>query len=116
MSEPPISPAPPPLPDSSLKRLIAAQRRQIRVVVAELVQMRGVMPLLMKNRNGGSWTREERDELLRQLRALSRLSPVLLLLLLPGSALLLPLYAWWLDRRRQARGANQGLPPDSLGK
>lgn len=86
-----------------MSKLISAQKRQLRVVVAELVQMRGVMPLLMKNRNGGSWTREEKDELLQQLRALSRLSPVLLLLLLPGSALLLPLYAWWLDRRRRGR-------------
>lgn len=103
MSEPPISPTPPAAPDSSLSKLISAQKRQLRVVVAELVQMRGVMPLLMKNRNGGSWTREEKDELLQQLRALSRLSPVLLLLLLPGSALLLPLYAWWLDRRRRGR-------------
>ena len=34
---------------------------------------------------------------------LSRLSPYLLLLLLPGSALFLPVYAWWLDRRRGRR-------------
>ena len=61
------------------------------------------MPLLMKHRNGGSWTAEERAELLMQLRILSRVSPTLLLLLLPGSALLLPVYAWWLDRRREVR-------------
>lgn len=88
---------------AAFSRLLSAQKRQTRELVAEVVQMRGLMPLLMKNRNGGSWTREEKAELLRQLRILSRLSPYLLLLVLPGSALLLPLYAWWLDRRRKPR-------------
>jgi hypothetical protein len=58
----------------------------------------------MKHRNGGVWTTEEKSELLQQMRILSRVSPYLLFLLLPGSALLLPAYAWWLDRRRNARG------------
>ena len=75
----------------------------MRQAVAEAVQMRGLMPLLMKNRNGGRWTGDEKAELLRQMRILWRLSPYLLFLLLPGSALLLPLYASWLDRRRKAR-------------
>ena len=34
---------------------------------------------------------------------LAHLSPYLVLLLLPGSALILPAYAWWLDRRRIKR-------------
>lgn len=72
-------------------------------MLTELLAMRGLMPLLMKTRNGGHWSAEERKELLAHLRRLSHLSPYLLLLLLPGSALLLPLYAWWLDRRRNRR-------------
>ena len=68
-----------------------------------MLRMRGLMPLLMKHRNGGVWTSEEKAELLTQLRILSRVSPYLLLLLLPGSALLLPGYAWWLDHRRKPR-------------
>ena len=83
--------------------LLASQRSQAQVLVSDLVRMRGLMPLLMKHRNGGNWTREEKAELLGQLRVLSRVSPYLLLLLLPGSALLLPAYAWWLDRRRKPR-------------
>lgn len=70
----------------------------------------------MKPRNGSQWSAEEKAELLGQLRRLSRLSPYLLFLLLPGSALLLPAYAWWLDRRRDRRpDAERGtLPlPDS---
>lgn len=64
---------------------------------------RGMMPLLMKARNGGQWTATEKEELLGHLRRMAHLSPYLLFLLLPGSMLLLPIYAWWLDRRRQQR-------------
>lgn len=85
------------------RQLLASQRREIRRLLAEILAMRGLMPLLMKTRNGGCWTREEKAELLAHLRRLSHLSPYLLFLLLPGSALLLPLYAWWLDRRRLRR-------------
>ena len=86
-----------------VSRLAASQKRQAREFVADLVRMRQLMPLLMKRRNGGSWTAEEKSELLTQMRILSRVSPYLLFLLLPGSAVLLPIYARWLDRRRQPR-------------
>ncbi len=108
MSEPE---APADLQNSRIKRLLATQKRVTREFVAEVVQMRGLMPLLMKPRNGGKWTAEEKAELLHQLRLLSRLSPVLLLLLLPGSAILLPVYAWWLERRRQRRATAAITPP-----
>ena len=91
------------LTDGLISRFVASQRRQAKEFVGDLVRMRGLMPLLMKHRNGGTWTAEERAELLVQLRVLSRVSPYLLFLLLPGSALLLPGYAWWLDRRRKPR-------------
>ena len=89
--------------DGVVSRMVASQKRQASVFVADVVRMRGLMPLLMKHRNGGSWTHQEKAELLVQLRILSRISPYLLFLLLPGSALLLPVYAWWLDRRRNVR-------------
>lgn len=87
----------------AISRFAASQKRQARDAVADIVRMRHLMPLLMKNRNGGEWTVEEKAELLAQMRALSRVSPYLLLLLLPGSALLLPIYARWLDGRRKPR-------------
>lgn len=86
-----------------VSRLAASQKRQAREFVADLARMRQLMPLLMKRRNGGSWTAEEKSELLTQMRILSRVSPYLLFLLLPGSAVLLPIYARWLDRRRKPR-------------
>lgn len=96
-------------------RMLAAQKQQAREFVADLLRMRGLMPLLMKNRNGGRWTADEKAELLHQLRILSRVSPYLLFLLLPGSALLLPAYAWWLDRRRKGRMTLQPNLPGSDG-
>lgn len=92
----------------TMQRVLDGQKQQARLLLRELLATRGLMLLLMKNRNGSAWTEEEKAELLRQLRALSRLSPYLLFLLLPGSALFLPLYAWWLDRRRQDRDASKG--------
>lgn len=89
--------------ETVFKRLLANQKTEARAFLTDLLRMRGLMPLLMKNRNGGAWTPEEKAELLNQLRTLSRISPYLIFLLLPGSALLLPAYAWWLDRRRKGR-------------
>ena len=89
--------------DGVVSRLVASQKRQAREFVTDMLRMRGLMPLLMKHRNGGIWTVEEKSELIVQMRILSRVSPYLIFLLLPGSALLLPGYAWWLDHRRKPR-------------
>jgi len=86
------------------RQMIASQRREARRILAELMATRGIMPLLMKARNGERWTLAEKDELLTHLRRMAHLSPYLIALLLPGSVLLLPIYAWWLDRRRLRRG------------
>lgn len=85
------------------RQVVSAQRRETQRILAELIAVRGIMPLLMKVRNGGQWTLEERSELLRALRRMAHLSPYLFFLLLPGSLLVLPAYAWWLDRRRIKR-------------
>jgi len=79
------------------------QENQRLYILGEFAKVRGLMPLLMKRRNGERWTKEERAILLRQLRALSNLSPYLIPLVMPGGILVLPLLAWWLDRRRQNR-------------
>lgn len=85
------------------RQLLSPQRREVRRILGELMATRGMMPLLMKARNGGQWTAAEKEALLGHLRRMAHLSPYLLFLLLPGSMLLLPIYAWWLDRRRQQR-------------
>ena len=89
------------------QQLFAVQRREMRRVLSELMVTREMMPLLMKVRNGGHWTAAEKELLLAQLRRLAHLSPYLVVLLLPGSILLLPAYAWWLVRRRLSRGESR---------
>ncbi len=70
----------------------------------EMLQVKGLMPLLMKPRNRQRWTVEDRAELAQHLKRLSQLSPYLVILVMPGGFFLLPVLAWWLDRRRN-RGA-----------
>jgi hypothetical protein len=83
--------------------MLAAQRRERLQITSELARVKGLMPLLMRRRNGGNWSVAERHELLEQLHALAHLSPYLVILVMPGSFLALPVLAWWLDRRRQHR-------------
>jgi len=91
-----------------VQRMLEAQKRERLQVTAELAKVRGLMPLLMKRRNGGDWSAAERHELLQQLHALAYLSPYLVVMVLPGSFMALPVLAWWLDRRRQNR---DNIPP-----
>lgn len=86
-----------------LRHLLDAQQRERQQILSEVTRIKGFMPLLMKTRNGGHWTATDRLELQEQIRALRHLSPYLLILALPGSVFLLPLLAWWLDRRRKPR-------------
>lgn len=87
------------------------QERERKRILAEAVQIKGLMPLLMKPRNKQRWTKEDRAELRAYLRRLSDLSPYLVVVVLPGAPLTLPLLAWWLDRRRQHR---KGGPPNAV--
>jgi hypothetical protein len=86
-----------------LRHMLEAQQRERMHIAAKLGTIKGLMPLLMKHRNGSRWSRAERADLHGQLRALTYLSPYLIMLALPGSFLMLPLLAWWLDRRRGLR-------------
>jgi hypothetical protein len=86
------------------QQLVFSQRQEVCRILRELALARGIMPLLMKARNGERWTLDDREALLVHLRRMAHLSPYLVALLLPGSVLLLPIYAWWLDRRRLRRG------------
>lgn len=80
-------------------QLVALQNRQRSELLADFTEIRGFMPLLMKQRNGLHWTSQDRRLIRKQIRSLVHLSPYLLAFLLPGGLLL----AWWLDRRRLMR-------------
>jgi hypothetical protein len=83
--------------------------REKRHILSELVQVTGLMPLLMKPRNYRKWTSEDKRELRLHLRRLSRVSAYIALLVVPGGFAMLPVMAWWLDRRASRRGAPQAV-------
>lgn len=93
-------------------KLVSLQNRQRAQVLEEITEIRGLMPLLMKQRNGIHWTHKDRRLIMKQMRSLARLSPYAAALLLPGGLLVLPLMAWWLDRRRLKRRSDE-TPADN---
>jgi hypothetical protein len=85
--------------------------RERKYMILEISQVKGLMPLLMKPRNKQKWSASDKRELMLQLKRLSRVSPYIAVIVLPGGFAILPVLAWWLDRRRgrrMVRGA--GLP------
>lgn len=88
------------------RNLGAYTTREKDFLLSEILEVKGLMPLLMKPRNHQSWSPEDKAELARHLRRLSQLSPYLVVVVMPGGFLMLPALAWWLDRRR-----NRSAPP-----
>lgn len=75
--------------------------RERRALLAEMVQVSGLMPLLMKPRNRQKWSDADIRELQGHLKRITRLSPYVVIFVMPGGFAVLPVLAWWLDRRRQ---------------
>ncbi|MDT0140522.1 hypothetical protein [Acidovorax sp. PRC11] len=82
--------------------LAGNQREQSRFR-KELATMRGSVVWLLRQRRQGRWSAEERERLRGVMRSASSVSPYLLVWAVPGSLLLLPFMAWFIDRRRTAR-------------
>ncbi len=85
--------------------MLAGTNREKSRIREELGRLKGAVPLLMKQRNGGKWTPEERRELRGMLKSASNVSPYLLIWAVPGSMVILPFLAWHLDTRRKHREA-----------
>ena len=77
--------------------------REKKFLEDELARTQTLMPLLMKPRNGAKWTDDEKRQLVDHLKRIGGMGRYVALLLLPGGLALLPLLAWWLDRRREKR-------------
>jgi cob(I)alamin adenosyltransferase len=84
-----------------LRRLIMTNKE---FILEEVLAVKGLMQLLMKQRNmNQEWTKEEIKEIRKHLKNISKVAPALLIFLLPGGSLLLPLFAEILDRRKTIR-------------
>ena len=84
-----------------LRRLIAKNKE---FILSQVLAVKDLMRLLMKNRNTGEkGTREEIREIRARLTHIAMLVPALIIFLLPGGSLFLPLLADVLDRRKKIR-------------
>lgn len=91
---------------AAFRSVRALTDRERRHLLEECMKVKGLLPLLMKQRNKQRWTAEDRAELRVHVRRISSLSPYLVVLVMPGGFFVLPALAWWLDRRRiRRRGA-----------
>ncbi|HZQ74596.1 MAG TPA: hypothetical protein VFB08_16890 [Burkholderiales bacterium] len=86
-----------------LRKFFLTLDREKKYLLSELVKVKGLMPLLMKPRNKMQWSPEDRRELVEHLHRLQHLSPYIAVFVLPGGMAMLPVLAWWLDRRRGRR-------------
>ena len=102
---------------SVFRALSAYSTREKQHLLNEMMQVKGLVPLLMKQRNRREWTPEDKAALISHLRRLSRLSPYLMIVVMPGGFFMLPALAWWLDRRRNRNRASAppAVPPAPPG-
>ncbi len=91
---------------SPIHRAFELAERERKFVLSELVQVKGLMPVLMKRRNKQQWSPDDLAEIRAHLQRLSKLSPYLVVIVMPGGFAMLPILAWWLDRRRNRRIVN----------
>ena len=89
--------------------MVAGNSREKNRLRLEMAHIKGAVPLLMKQRNGGIWTPEDRMQLRLMLRSMTSVSPYLLIWAVPGSMLILPFLAWHLDTRRKRRSRRKGI-------
>lgn len=98
----------------SVRAAWEVQHRERERLWAEMAQVRGLMPLLMKQRNGYRWSDADRRQIRARLRTLGALGPYLVLFVSPGGLLALPVLAWWLDRRRRRRDGAARTPAEPI--
>jgi hypothetical protein len=89
-----------------VRHALELAERERKFILSELVQVKGLMPVLMKRRNKQQWSPEDIAEIRAHMRRLSKLSPYLVIIVMPGGFAVLPVLAWWLDRRRNRRVVN----------
>jgi hypothetical protein len=98
-----------------VRRAFELADRERRFLLSEMTQISGLMPILMRRRNKQKWTPQELAEIRAHLKRISRLSPYLVIIMMPGGFAILPVLAWWLDRRRNRSraGGGGGATPSS---
>jgi len=96
-----------------IRAAFALAERERKFLLSEMSQVKGLMPVLMKRRNKQNWTPEDIAEIRVQVRRISKITPYLVVVVMPGGFVVLPVLAWWLDRRRGKRAGAITPPPKS---
>lgn len=82
---------------------LAGNSREKSRLRREIATMKGSVVWLVQQRRQGTWSAEERGHLRDVMRSASSVSPYLFIWVIPGSMLLLPFMAWFLDKQRKRR-------------
>ncbi|MDH4418813.1 MAG: hypothetical protein QE485_16510 [Acidovorax sp.] len=82
---------------------LAGNCREKSRLKREMATMKGSVVWLVQQRRQGNWTADERDHMRDVMRSASSVSPYLFIWVIPGSMLILPFMAWFLDRQRKRR-------------
>ena len=82
---------------------LAGNSREKSRLRREMATMKGSVTWLVQQRRQGTWTAQERAYLRDVMRSASSVSPYLFIWVIPGSMLLLPFLAWFLDQQRKRR-------------
>ena len=80
---------------------LAGNSREKNRFKRDMATIRGSVVWLVRQRRQGQWTAHERAHLREMMRTASSVSPYLVIWVVPGSLLLLPFLAWFIDRRRK---------------
>lgn len=84
---------------------LAGNHREKTRLRREIATMKGSVVWLLRQRRQGQWSMDERARLRDAMRSASAVSPYLIIWVIPGSLLLLPFLAWFIDQRRQQRAS-----------
>ena len=90
---------------------LAGNSREKTRFKREMATIRGSVVWLVRQRRQGRWTIEERAHLREVMRTASSVSPYLVIWVVPGSLLLLPFLAWFIDHRRKGHHLPAPPPP-----
>ena len=82
---------------------LAGNSREKSRLRREMATMKGSVVWLVQQRRQGTWSAQERAHLRDVMRSASSVSPYLFIWVIPGSMLLLPFLAWFLDQQRKRR-------------
>ncbi len=86
---------------------LAGNSREKTRLRSEMAVMKGSVVWLVRQRRQGQWSAQERAHLRQVMRSASSVSPYLIIWVIPGSMLLLPFMAWFIDSRRKGRAPTE---------